>query len=64
MIDHRSVFLWMASSMTTLFGFITLNSLAILIGCAAGISTIVSSAVNIYLKIKESKKDNEYRSDK
>lgn len=64
MIDHRSVFLWLTSNFITILGLISLNAIAIWIGILAGVTTVAWNVVNIYLKIKESKKDNANRSSK
>jgi len=58
MADHRSILLWLGSSFTTVIGLITVNDLAIMVGIAAGIGSLISSGVNIYFKFKnKGKKD-------
>lgn len=64
MIDQRSVIVCITSNFITILGLISLNALAIWIGIIAGVTTISWNLVNIYLKIKESKKNNGDRSGK
>lgn len=59
MIDHKSIFLWLASNSITILGLITVNSIAIGIGCIAGLTTIGWNVLNMYYKIKENKKNGD-----
>jgi len=63
MIDHRSILLWVTNGLVTIFGLITLNTIAIVIGILAGITTIAWNVVNTYFRIKEGKNKDGNRSD-
>jgi hypothetical protein len=57
MVDHKSIFLWVTNSFLTIFGLITLNTLAIVVGILAGVTTITWNVVNTYFRIKQGKKE-------